>query len=196
MFSPKPTVMALTALSQLKKHETLAVLVNDGKAVSELMHLAEERECGFSLENEGDYSVVTLAPRSRVKVTNPLEEALRLMGIEPAEAPIFLFGSEYVGAGDKRLGSIIANEVIFNLGLQEQLPSAVIFYNSGAKLTRPDSPVLDALNDLVDMGVEVLTDSVSIEVYGSDSGAVAVGDIVDPYVVVALLSTQHGVITM
>ncbi len=196
LFSPKPAVMALTALTQLKKHETLAVLVNDGKAVSELMHLAEEHNCGFSLENEGDYSVVTLAPTAKVTVSNPLEEALHLMGIEPLAPPIFLVGSEYVGAGDKRLGSIIANEVIFNIGLQENLPSAVIFYNSGAKLTRADSPVLDALKDLVELGVEVLTDSVSIEVYGADDGTVAVGEIVDPYIIVALLSTQHGVITM
>lgn len=195
LFSPKPTIMALEGLTRLKKHETLAVLVNDGKAVDELMHLAEEHNCGFTLEDEGDYSVVTLAPRRQVKVANPLEEALHIMGIAPMSAPTFLFGSDSVGQGDEMLGRVLANEIIYDLGLQEDLPSAVVFYNSGAKLTRTDSPILDALRELEGLGVEILTDSVSAEVYGSEDG-VGVGDIVDPYIVVALLSSQPGIITL
>lgn len=195
MFSPKPTVLALEALTKLKLHETLAVLVNDGKAVDELMHLAEERDCGFTLENEGDYSVVTLAPTRKIKVENSLEEALRLMGITPMTAPVFLFGSDSLGRGSEELGRILANEVLIDLGLQEDLPGAIIFYNSGAKMTQEGHEAVEALKDLEGLGVEILTDSVSLEVFGSED-KVAVGEVVDPYVVAALISAQPGVITL
>lgn len=194
LFSPKPTVMALEALTQLKQHETLAVLVNDGKAVDELMHLAEERDCGFSLESEGDYSVVTLAPRSRVKVVNPLEEALRLMGITPNQAPVYLFGSDSLGAGNQEVGRILATEVLYDLGLQEDLPGAIVFYNSGVNLLKADSPAVQAIQDLIDLGVEILADSVSVEAYGLEDG-LACGEVVDPYVMVAVVSAQRGVIS-
>lgn len=194
LFSPKPTIMALEALSKLKRHETLAVLVNDGKAVDDLMHLAEEQICIFTLEDEGDYSVVTLAPTKPVKVEDPLEEALRLMGITPNTAPVFLFGSDTVGHGNDMVGQILANEIIYDFVLQEDLPSAIVFYNSGAKLTMKDSPVLESLVELEDLGVEIMTDSVSAESFES-AGGVGVGEVVDPYIVVALLTMQPGVIT-
>lgn len=195
LFSPKPTVLALEALGKLKKHETLAVLVNDGKAVDELMHLAEEHACGFALENEGDYSVVTLSPTRKIKVERPLEEALRVMGISPQQAPVFLFGADTIGRGNDQVGSILMSEVLFDLELQEELPGAIVFYNSGAKLTQAGSPAIEALQQLSELGVEILTDSVSVEAFGSEE-TVAVGEIVDPYVTVALLASHHGVITM
>lgn len=194
LFSPKPTIMALEALTKLKKHETLAVLVNDGKAVDELMHLAEEQVCGFTLEDEGDYSVVTLAPTRPVKVNDPLQEALHLMGISPMTAPVLIFGSDSLGHGNDTVGRILANEIIYDLVLQEDLPSALVFYNSGAKLAMQGSPALDSLTELEDLGVEILIDSVSTEAYGGED-KIAVGEVVDPYIVVALLTSQPGVIT-
>ncbi len=195
LFSPKPTVMALEALTQLKKHETLAVLVNDGKAVDELMHLAEKERCGFTLEDEGDYSVVTLAPTQQVKVDDPLQAALRLMGVTPTTAPTILFGSDRLGHGNDTVGTILANEVIYDLALQEDLPSALVFYNSGAKLTMRESAVIEQLVELEDLGVEILTDSVSAEAFGGDEN-VAVGEVVDPYIIVALLTAQPGVMSL
>lgn len=187
--------MALEALTKLKKHETLAVLVNDGKAVDELMHLAEEHVCGFTLEDEGDYSVVTLAPTVPVKIVDPLQEALRLMGIAPLTAPVILFGSDSIGHGNETVGQILANEFIYDLALQEDLPTAVVFYNSGAKFTMKESPVLEQIVELEDLGVEILTDSVSAEAYGGEEN-VGVGEVVDPYIIVALLTSQPGVITL
>lgn len=195
LFSPKPTVMALEALTKLKKGETLAVLVNVGKAVDDLMHLSEEHHCGFSLEDEGDYSVVTLSPTTPVKVKNSLEEALHLMGIEPMGAPTFLFGSDTMGQGNELVGRVLMSEFIYDLGLQEDLPGILIFYNDGAKLTMEGSPVIEALGELDELGVEILTDSVSVDALGGEE-KVIVGEVVDPYVVAALLTSQHGVITL
>ena len=137
LFSPKPTVMALEALTELALGETLAVSVNSGKPVDDLMHLAKEHHCDFSIEDEGDYVVCTFSPTERIVVERPpLEEALRLMGIEPMEAPTILFGSDSIGKGNDLVGQILVNEFLIDLSLQEDLPSAVIFYNSGAKLTQ------------------------------------------------------------
>jgi TusA-related sulfurtransferase len=196
LFSPKPTVMALEALAGLRDGEALAVMVNAGKPVDELMHLAEEHHCGFLFEDEGDYVVCTFTPTQRIKIERPpLEEALRLMGITPLEAPTVLFGSDKLGQGNDLVGEILANEFIIDLTLQEDLPSAVVFYNSGAKLTQEGSPAIEYLQILEELGVEILTDAVSVEAFGSED-KVAVGDVVDPYIICALLTSQPGVITL
>ena len=196
LFSPKPTVMALEALTELALGETLAVSVNSGKPVDDLMHLAKEHHCDFSIADEGDYVVCTFSPTERIVVERPpLEEALRLMGIEPMEAPTILFGSDSIGKGNDLVGQILVNEFLIDLSLQEDLPSAVIFFNSGAKLTQKGSPVLDSLITLEELGVEILTDSVSHEAFGG-TGEVGVGDIVDPYIIVALLTSQPGTISL
>lgn len=196
LFSPKPTIMALEALAGLKDGETLAVMVNAGKPVDDLMRLAEEHHCRFHFEDEGDYMVCTFAPTHPIKVKRPpLEEALRLMGITPLEAPTVLFGSDKLGSGNDMVGEILANEFIIDLTLQEDLPSAVVFYNSGAKLTQEGSPAIESLKVLEELGVEILTDAVSVEAFGSEEN-VAVGDVVDPYIICALLTSQPGVITL
>ena len=195
MFSPKPTVMALEALTKLKRNETLAVLVNNGKAVDELVHLAGEYDCGVALDYEDDYTVVTVTPTRKITVSNPLEEALRLMGVTPDQPTIYLFGADSLGRGNEELGRILATEFLIDLGLQEDLPAAMAFYNSGVRLLEQGSPAADAIADLVSFGVQILADSVSVEAYGLE-GKLVECEVVDPYVCVALLSTRHGVITL
>lgn len=196
LFSPKPTIMALEALQRLVTGEALAVMVNNGKPVDELMHLAEKHHCDFSYEDEGDFCTVTLSPTRPIVVERPpLEEALRIMGITPNEAPTILFGSSSIGQGNEMVGEILANEFIIDLSLQEDLPSAVVFYNSGAKLTQEGSPAVEHLKVLEDLGVEILTDSVSIEAFGSED-KLAVGEMVDPYIICALLTSQPGTISL
>lgn len=187
--------MTLEALSELQPGEALAVLANDGKAVESLMHLAEEHHVKFEREDEGDYAVVTLTPTEKVEVESPVVEAVELMSITPATEPVLVFGSDSVGRGDDELGRILANEFVIDLSYQEEIPSAIVLYNSGVKLALEGSITAPELQALVDQGCQVYVDSVSFERYGSVQG-LAVGELTDPYLIVFLLTSQPGIVSL
>ena len=195
LFNPKPVVMALTALSELKDGETLALLVNDGKAVESLVRLADEQKCKFIREDEGDYTVVTLVPSHRIKTNNPFEKAVSYMDFGSADAPILVFGSEAIGRGDKSLGHILMREIIFDLAHQEVVPKALVFINSGVKLTIKGSAVIEDLQILEKLGAEILSDTVSLDRYGA-TDELLVGEPIDPYNLARILTGQPGVVSL
>jgi selenium metabolism protein YedF len=195
LFNPKPVVMALTALSELKDGETLALLVNDGKAVESLVRLADEQKCKFIREDEGDYTVVTLVPSHRIKTSHPVEKAVSYMDFGSADAPILVFGSEAIGRGDKSLGHILMREIIFDLAHQEVVPKALVFINSGVKLTIKGSAVIEDLQILEKLGAEVLSDTVSLDRYGA-TDELLVGEPIDPYNLARILTGQPGVVSL
>lgn len=187
--------MALEALSELKQGETLAVLVNDGKAVESLVRLADEQSCKFIREDEGDYTVVTLEPTKPIVTDKPLEKAISLMDIDGLNAPVVVFGSEAIGRGDKKVGRILANEIIFDLSFQEVMPSALVFLNSGVKLTCKGSSVINELRKIEALGANVYSDTVSLDAYGL-SDELEVGEAIDPYNLARLMVMQPGLISL
>lgn len=194
LFNPKPVVMALEALSELKDGETLAISVNDGKAVESLVRLADERHCKFTREDEGDYTVVTLEPTERIETNKPIEKALALMDIA-GQQPTIIIGSEAIGRGDKKLGRILMHELIYDMAFQEVVPQTLIFLNSGVKLTTKGSDVIDQLKMIETLGAEILSEAVSLDGYGL-SEQVEVGEIIQPYNLAQILVSRTNVVEL
>lgn len=194
LFNPKPVVIALEALSELSEGESLAVLVNDGLAVQSLVKLADEQHCKFVREDEGDYTVVTLTPTRRIVTTKPIERAVALMDVV-GQQPTIIIGSEAMGRGDKRLGRILMDEVIYDMAFQEVVPQDIVFVNSGVRLTTTGSPVIDQLKMVEALGAEIHSDAVSLDGYGL-SEQVEVGDIIQPYNIAQILVSRTNVVVL
>lgn len=63
--------------------------------------------------------------------------------------------SEFFGAGDEGLGTILMGSFLRKLCTAEPLPTEVIFYNSAVKLLAEGSLVLDAIEMLDKKGVGI-----------------------------------------
>ena len=87
-----------------------------------------------------------------------------------------------MGEGDEELGRILMKGFIFALTQQEHLPSAILFYNGGARLTCEDSASLEDLKNLASLGVEILTCGTCLNHYGL-TDKLAVGDVTNMYVI-------------
>jgi len=61
-----------------------------------------------------------------------------------------------MGTGPADLGQILIQGCINTIKEVEPLPTALVFYNSGVKLTVDGSPVLQTLQDLEKSGVKIL----------------------------------------
>ena len=88
-----------------------------------------------------------------------------------------------MGEGGEELGRILIKGFLFALTQQEHLPSTVLFYNGGAKLTTEGSASLEDLKTLEANGVEILTCGTCLDYYGLKD-KLAVGGVTNMYVIV------------
>jgi selenium metabolism protein YedF len=70
---------------------------------------------------------------------------------------VIAIASNKMGAGDDALGNRLMESFIFALAQSEDLPAAVVFYNTGALLTTGGSSCLADIMTLENAGVEILT---------------------------------------
>ena len=82
---------------------------------------------------------------------------------------------------------------IYAVSQQEELPSAMLFYNSGAKLTAEGAVTVEDLKNLEAQGVEILTCGTCANYFGLE-GKQAVGSITNMYVIVEKLTSADKVI--
>ena len=87
-----------------------------------------------------------------------------------------------VGEGDDELGRILLKGFLFALTQQEKLPSTLLFYNGGARVTCEGSPSLEDLKNLAALGVEILTCGTCLSHYGL-TDRLQVGGVTNMYVI-------------
>ena len=82
---------------------------------------------------------------------------------------------------------------IYALSQQEELPSTILFYNGGAKLTTEGSLSLEDLKSMEAQGVQILTCGTCLNYYGL-SEKLAVGSVTNMYSIVEALANADKVI--
>ena len=87
-----------------------------------------------------------------------------------------------MGHGGDELGTALMKGFIYALSQQEQLPSTILFYNGGAKLTAEGSDSLEDLKGLEAKGVEILTCGTCLNFYGLQD-KLAVGSVTNMYTI-------------
>ena len=98
-----------------------------------------------------------------------------------------------MGSGDDALGAILMKSFLFALGQQDPLPSTVLFFNGGARLTTTGSASLDDLRALEAAGVEILTCGTCLDRYGLKDD-LQVGGVTNMYAIVEKLTNAGTVV--
>ena len=105
---------------------------------------------------------------------------------------IVVMGSKAMGTGNDELGETLLKAFIYSLTEQDILPTHLIFYNEGAKLTTDLSPVLQDLETLEKANVEILTCGACLD-YFDLMEKLAVGEVTNMLHIVELMSKYHVV---
>ena len=98
-----------------------------------------------------------------------------------------------MGEGNDELGDILMKSYLYTLTELEDLPKAIIFLNSGVKLVVKDSPVLNSLKTLDDMGVELVACGTCLNYYHLEN-EIAVGIASNMYAIVEMLHGTNKII--
>lgn len=179
---PIPVVKTLNALKELGGAGTVQTLVDNEIAVQNLTRLAESKGCTIETEKRSEKEFcVTITTAGAVAAAENEE----ISCIVPAEKKktVVVVSADHMGEGSEELGRILIKGFLFALTQQEHLPSTVLFYNSGAKLTTEGSASLEDLKTLEANGVEILTCGTCLDYYGLKD-KLAVGGVTNMYVIV------------
>ena len=153
---PIPVVKTLHALQELNGAGTVQTLVDNEIAVQNLTRLAESKGCAIRTEKRGEKEVcVTITTEGAVAESGDKEISCTVPAAQ--KKTVVVISADHMGEGDDELGRILLKGFLFALTQQEKLPSTLLFYNGGARVTCEGSPSLEDLKNLAALGVEILT---------------------------------------
>lgn len=179
---PIPVVKTLNALKGLGGAGTVQTLVDNEIAVQNLTRLAESKGCTIETEKRSEKEFcVTITTAGAVAAAENEEISCTVPATK--KKTVVVVSADHMGEGSEELGRILIKGFLFALTQQEHLPSTVLFYNGGAKLTTEGSASLEDLKTLEANGVEILTCGTCLDYYGLKD-KLAVGGVTNMYVIV------------
>ncbi len=152
---PKPLIMAKKQLKETAINGTFVILIDNETSKENVERFLGDNRILFQTSREaGVYSISVT--KTEAELSHPAAEDYCRPAAGPAARHAYCFTSDQMGTGPADLGQILIQGCINTIKEVEPLPTALLFYNSGVKLTVDGSPVLQTLQDLEKSGVKIL----------------------------------------
>lgn len=182
MACPLPVVNAKKAAEQLHAGDVLTVMVDNEIAVQNLTRFAEHKGFGVSVQKDHkEYAVIMQITGAGLAVTG--EEEITCAVDSRKKGMLVVLSGNVMGTGDPKLGTSLMKAFVFALTKQDQLPEAILCYNTGAYLTCEGADTLEDLKLLEAEGVTILTCGTCLDFYGLKE-KLAVGGVTNMYDIV------------
>jgi selenium metabolism protein YedF len=191
---PKPLIMAKQMFNELAAGEQLDVITDSETSLNNLVNFFTALKALPVTEKHDTIwhvyiskplkdDVVDLKPEDFCETTLPNGLGRYIITIK----------SDQMGQGDAELGRLLIRAFINTLAEQAQLPSHIVFYNSGVKLAVKETDTAQSLIDLENKGVTVVLCGTCVDFYGL-KGQLAVGMISNMYHITNLMREANKVI--
>ena len=197
---PIPVVKTKNAIKELNGAGEVMTLVDNEIAVQNLTKMANQKGYGVKSQKlgEGQYEVIMTISENAVTAgekTNEQSEKSQTICYPDARKKntVVVLSAFTMGSGDDELGAILMKGFIYALSQQEALPSTILMYNSGVKISCEESPSIDDLKSLEAQGVEILTCGTCLNHYGL-TDKLKVGEVTNMYVIAEKLSQADLII--
>ena len=194
---PIPVVNAKKALAE-DGAKGVELLVDNIVAVQNLEKLANGTGCVFSYKEDGALfrvNIVKDANSSPIFDEQPVVTAKNDTDKDEARGPVVLISSDNMGRGAEELGRLLIKGFIFSLTQLDPPPQAVIFLNSGVRLTTEEANTAVDLKELEKKGVSICLCGTCANYYKL-THSISVGTIVDMMFITNLLAKASGIITI
>ncbi len=163
LLCPQPLILTRKALKNCLPGETLKVECDNSTAFQNILtYLKDQSLVPNGYEAEGLFYITVV----NQKVDKGTEADS--LGIDPGMCSfsyVVVVRSDRMGEGDSQLGTILMKGFLNALIEQPVLPTHLIFYNSGVKLTIAESGVVGSLKALEDNGIEILVCGTCVDFY-------------------------------
>ncbi|MFT3739371.1 MAG: sulfurtransferase-like selenium metabolism protein YedF [Breznakibacter sp.] len=191
---PKPLIMAKKAYNELLAGEQMEVLTDNATSLSNLTNFFTAVKAMPVSEKHGNvWHVYVSKPLTETQETVKAEDYCETTTAKGSGRYVVTIKGDQMGMGDPELGKILICSFISALVEQDELPSHVIFYNSGVKLTVKGTDTADSLAKLETKGVTIVICGTCVDFYGL-KGQNAVGTVSNMYHIANLLHDAEKVI--
>ncbi|PKL18883.1 MAG: sulfurtransferase-like selenium metabolism protein YedF [Spirochaetae bacterium HGW-Spirochaetae-5] len=155
---PQPVVLTK---NRMKEFSHIEIIVDNETAVENIKRLAESSQWSFEQTVSGADFIINIKS-DKPQTAGSEKEAIISCGISGST---IVFSSDKMGKGDDDLGAILMKAFIHTILSLENIPSALVLYNSGVLLAAENSGAADDLQALHEKGVEILICGTCVNFY-------------------------------
>lgn len=191
---PVPIIETRKALRECNPGETFVVITDNKTAFSNISRFLEDNKIAFSVTEEKDIWTFNITNETGVAVTTQAEDYCETnKTVIPSGDYAVVISSEVMGQGDDDLGRKLMKSFFIALSCLDVMPSSVVFYNSGVKLTTDDSEVIGILREIENKGVGIYICGTCVDHYKIGE-RISIGRISDMYIITQKLSEAGNII--
>ena len=194
---PIPVIKTKKALKEITETTLVEVHVDNEIAVQNLSKMAKQKNLEYKCEKleEQHYIIKINAEAEGVSIQQkaPAENDKEICYPDRKSNTVVVLSSNQMGNGSEELGQILMKGFIFALTELDELPSTVLLYNSGVKLSTEGSNSIEDLKTLQAQGVEILSCGTCLNYYDLTE-KLQVGDVTNMYFILEKMSQADKII--
>ena len=194
---PIPVIKTKKALKEITETTLVEVHVDNEIAVQNLSKMEKQKNLEYKCEKleEQHYIIKINAEAEGVSIQQkaPAENDKEICYPDRKSNTVVVLSSNQMGNGSEELGQILMKGFIFALTELDELPSTVLLYNSGVKLSTEGSNSIEDLKTLQAQGVEILSCGTCLNYYDLTE-KLQVGDVTNMYFILEKMAQADKII--
>ena len=191
---PKPLIMAKEVFNTLSAGEQMEVLTDSETTLQNLVNFLTALKAMPVTEKHNDgWHVYASKPLTEQQNNLNPESFCEIKQSKATGNWVVSINSNCMGHGNDDLGKILIRGFINSLAEQSQLPSHIIFYNSGVQLAVKGTDTSESLIKLEDKGVTIVLCGTCVDFYQIKE-QIGVGIISNMYQITTILTQADKVI--
>ena len=184
LLCPQPVILTKRALDAMSAG-VLTVRVDNEIAKENVRKLATSQGCAVDVAAAAGGFILRLTKGEATDMPTFLGECVSCRPEVPAaEGLVYLLTKDTLGHGSEELGAVLMRSFLHTL-LEGPVPKALLFLNSGVKLTVETSALLEPVRALAEAGCQVLSCGTCLSYYHLED-KLAVGEATNMYTILEL----------
>jgi selenium metabolism protein YedF len=187
---PQPVIQTKKTIETTEAGRITIIVDNDVAKIN-VVKLAAANGLGAAVEEKsGDYYITIIKGKGTSPAT-PVTATAASSGAD-ATRQVYLITQNTLGHGASELGAVLMKAFMTTMLETKPQPEALLFINSGIRLTVEGSPVLEQLKTLAERGVTVLSCGTCLDYYQVKAD-LAVGEVTNMYTIIETIANAKTV---
>jgi selenium metabolism protein YedF len=157
---PEPVLKTRKALAD--GMESFNVLVDNEAARDNVSRFARTSGCDVEVTETDEGFIIALSPGVG-KTQRTSDESV--ISCDTLPGTVIFISSDEIGTGERELGAALMKSFIYAASEAEDLPSGLVFMNSGVRLVTENDEAIENLKKLADRGVNILVCGTCLDFY-------------------------------
>lgn len=191
---PGPLIATKRALKESEMVDSFEVLTDNKTALDNISRFLKDNNIEFYVNEKDNIWAITVI-RNYYDMPLPVEEENNKSDIPHFSRGDFIivFNSDKMGEGDEELGRLLLSNFISAIKDLDILPGKMVFYNSGVRLGTEDSPVVESLKEIENMGVSLLMCSTCTKYYSLED-KIKIGTVSNMYEIAQVMASAGKIV--